>query len=85
MKKKKMYEMSFTVNAKSLTSTGIKPYIRTTSGAKELLDIISSKEINSSREVLGFISLNTETYQSKEELCYIMTTTSNENFTSSLK
>ena len=84
LRKKKMSEMSITVNAKSFASTGIKPYIQTSRGSKELLDMFTSKQIKTSREVLDFISLNTETYQSKEELCYIFTTTSNANFTGSL-
>ena len=74
MRKKKMNEMSIALNAKSFTSTGVKPYIQVSRVPKDLLDITTSEKINASKDVLKYIVVSTETFQSKEELCYIMTT-----------
>ena len=58
IKKKRLKEMSITVNAKSFASTGVKPYIsQSVGGPAELLDIENSKFIKPSKEVLHFISV----------------------------
>ena len=85
MRKKKLNEMSMTVNAKSFASVGVKPYIsKSAGGTMKLLSIDNAKPLKPSEEVLKYISLNQQSYQSSEELCYIMTTKIHENSTPSV-
>ena len=82
MKIKNFNEMSITVNAKSFAAVGKKPYIeRFQDLSLDLMDIKTSAAINASKDVLNFISGDQQAYQTEEELCYIMTTTADENFT----
>ena len=85
IRKKSLKEMQITLNAKSFASTGVKPYIsQSVGGPAEIADIGSFKLLHPSEEVLDFVLPEQVSYQSREELCYIMTTTINENFTDNM-
>ena len=85
MKKKNFHEMSITVNAKSYAAIGEKPYIdQFQDGSLKLLDIETSNMLKPTNEVLNFISEYQQAYQTREELCDIMTTNADENITKSI-
>ena len=86
MQKKTLNEMSITVNARSLAAIIEKPFIIKFDRKKSnLSEIESLKLIKPEREVLNFISKAQKSYQTKEELCFIMTTSLDGNSTESMK
>ena len=84
MKKASINELAITVNARSYAIVLEKPYISAFKEKYALLEIKSSKKLEPKDEVLNYISEKQGSYQTNEELCYIMTTTANENFTESV-
>ena len=84
LRKKKLGEMSVSLNAKSLASTGVKPVISQASKeAVKISEIENPNLLTPSEDVLEFVSAEQVAYQSSEELCYIMTTTFQDNHTNS--
>ena len=85
MKKKSFNEMSITLNARSYATIREKPFIDYSNDiSSEFLEIKTSNMIHPSQEVPSFISDNLQLYQTREELCYIMTTTLDEKSTKSI-
>ena len=62
------------VNAKSYSANLPKPSMGFSEGSLDIYDMSSDQQWNPTPEILDFLSLIWSTYQSREELCYIMTT-----------
>ena len=85
MKRKTLNEMSITLDARTFAVIAEKPDIIKFDGRKSNLSEIGlSSKINPVTEVMNFISKAQKSYQTKEELCFILTTTLYENSTESL-
>ena len=75
MQKNNFKALAITVNAKSSSSIIEMPYIQQFDGRQSvLLDIKTSSLLNPSESVLNFVSKEQTSYQTTEDLCYIMTT-----------
>ena len=84
MKRLNLNEMSIPVNGRSYVKALTKPLISKFKEKYDILEIESSKQVKPNSDVLNFISEKQLSSQSKEELCYIMTTTIDENITKSV-
>ena len=80
IKKKNKKDISITVNGMSYANVREDPYMRHFNGAEtDILDIKTSRILKPTKEVLNFISVKREYYNTRVELCYIMTTHIKEN------
>ena len=75
--------LSTSVNAKSLSVTLPKPKLRYSEDSLEMYNIETDEVINSEESILNSISKTWIAFQSKENLCYIMTTAEAKNQTDS--
>ena len=75
-------QISITLNAKSFTTVQDDTNLSQFNGrSTDLFDIKTSKLIKPTKEVLGYLTAKPKLYQTKEELCYILTTTVKDNTT----
>ena len=81
LRKASLNELAMTVNARSFAIVLEKPFVSEFKEKYAILDMQSSNVLEPMEEVLDYISEKQGSYQTKEELCYIMTTTLDENMT----
>ena len=85
MKKKSLKGMAITLNAQSISTIIEKPYIRKFDvRLLKLFDIKTSELITPDKEVSNLISTVQKSYQTPEELCFILDTSMEQNINKSI-
>ena len=85
MKRKTLSEMSITLDARTFAVIVEKPFIIKFNGREtNLTEIGTINHIEPETEVLNFISRAQKSYQTQEELCFILTTKMNESLKHSI-
>ena len=85
IRKKTLNKMAITVSAQSFSTTIERPYIKKFDvGLLELFDIEQARLLQPEKEVLNFISKAQKSYQTREDLCFILSTALEDNSTTNI-